>query len=621
MANTLAPQHRADLEKSGLTAETIEAGGFKSVPPGSITKRLGFNYPGLESCYEIPYPGCNGFARYRAFYAEGQRGPKYLQRKGSGNHLYIPPTSRAYLADVAIPCYLTEGEKKAAKAAQEGLACVGLGGLWNWSDGRGGLLADFDQIPLQGRSVFIVPDSDYKTPKAHRYGKKAGNLEEAVRRLAEKLAERGAKVGIVQLPQGPLKGLDDFLCKHSVEDFKALPVITPRRSSSKQDSSHEMKLTHLRDLLEEPEEEVTWVVDGILPGGGFSIVAAKPKVGKSTLARAASYAVSKGLPFIGRHTMKGPVIYVALEDKRREVRRHFEDMGVTGEEDIYVYAARAPEGALEKLKKQIEDIRPVLVVIDPLFRFTRMKDEKAYAEVTNKLEPLLALARETGAHVMVTHHATKGDREGGDALLGSTAIFGSVDTAIILKRFPKYRTIATIQRYGEDLEETTLTFDPDRRTIDIGDTREEEEVRSFGDMILAVLEARQEPLTEAETLEGIEGRLALKRRALQLLVNAGTVIRSGRGRKGDPFRFVHFRFSHIYTGNREMNLESESSPSDNGGNSFPENTPTPDLFREMNFPQERQKRETPLTLKGMQAEMEKASKVLGIPVFEEVVST
>ena len=51
--------------------------------------------------------------------------------------------------------------------------------------------------------------------------------------------------------------------------------------------------------------------------------------------------------------------YVALEDRRREVRRHFEDMGATGDEEIYVFASRAPDDALRKLAKQIERIRPI----------------------------------------------------------------------------------------------------------------------------------------------------------------------------------------------------------------------------------------------------------------------
>jgi RecA-family ATPase len=202
-------------------------------------------------------------------------------------------------------------------------------------------------------------------------------------------------------------------------------------------------LTKLGDFLAEPEEAVDWLVDRFLPSGGFSLLAAKPKVGKSTLARCLALAVAHGELFLARATAQGPVIYLALEEKRSEVRKHFQAMGATGEEEIYIHAATAPADALDKIRALIEEKKPALLIIDPLFRFTRVKDGNDYDQVTQALEPFLALARETGVHVLVVHHLGKGERTGGDAILGSTAILGAVDTSLILKRSERYRTITS----------------------------------------------------------------------------------------------------------------------------------------------------------------------------------
>lgn len=213
--------HLADLRKSGLTDDTIEQSGIKTAPPGQINKGLGFNIPGLSSAYEIPYLGCNGFSRYRGFYEDGKSGPKYLQRKDTGNHLYIPPMfDTAILSDPTKPLYFTEDEKKSLKGSQEGLPCIGVSGLWNWKEKGKGLIPDFDKINFKDRKVFIVPDNDYKSPNKHGYGK---NLEQAVNQLAAAVIERGATVSIIELPDGPEKGLDDFLCSHSVAEFLELP--------------------------------------------------------------------------------------------------------------------------------------------------------------------------------------------------------------------------------------------------------------------------------------------------------------------------------------------------------------------------------------------------------------
>lgn len=228
--NKLHPSHIADLKKSELSDETILKAGIKSVPPDMINKKLGFNISDLTSCYEIPYG--KDFSRFRTFYTDNKNGkqPKYLQRKNTCNRLYIPPDVRPLLSNPALHLCITEGEKKALKATQEGLPCIALSGLWTWSDGTKELIPDFDQIALKGRTVYIIPDNDWLQPNKHGYKK---NLRQAVYQLAEKLKERGARVYVVQLPQGNEKGLDDYLCKHTVQEFEALPVMEVKALTEK----------------------------------------------------------------------------------------------------------------------------------------------------------------------------------------------------------------------------------------------------------------------------------------------------------------------------------------------------------------------------------------------------
>lgn len=203
----------------------------------------------------------------------------------------------------------------------------------------------------------------------------------------------------------------------------------------------------------------------------------------------------------------------------------------------------------------------------------------------------MALARETGTHVLCVHHEGKGDRQGGDAILGSTAIFGAVDTAISLKRSERYRTISSTQRYGLDLEETTLRFDPTTRIITLGETREAEEGARIGEEILAYLEAKGAPMTEADIDNGVEGKTRIRRKALRDLVAAGRIRRSGRGGKSAPFRYAVTDTSVELGGNTnttyEPREETESHPTSGipvplfpplhgeQGNRNPENDVTP----------------------------------------------
>ncbi|MCX5803485.1 MAG: DUF3854 domain-containing protein [Proteobacteria bacterium] len=222
--SSLHPLHHQNLQRdSGLSDKTIQEAKIYSVRPSDIPKKLGWNGQGIQSLLAFPYPGCDGFERYKAFYNDEHQGKrhKYLQKKDSGNHLYITEKVRPALQDANTPLYLTEGEKKSLKACQEGLCCIGLSGLWNWSDGNKNLIPDFDLIALQDRIINIIPDNDWKSKNKHGYKK---NLVQAVNSLAYKLKERGADVYIVELPQGSEKGLDDYLINHSIEDFKTLSV-------------------------------------------------------------------------------------------------------------------------------------------------------------------------------------------------------------------------------------------------------------------------------------------------------------------------------------------------------------------------------------------------------------
>jgi hypothetical protein len=131
--------------------------------------------------------------------------------------------------------------------------------------------------------------------------------------------------------------------------------------------------------------------------------------------------------FLGRSTRQGSCIYVALEERGEEVTSDFRAMGADGSEPIEIHADAAPETAMSSLVDLIRAKRPPLVVLDPLIRIVRVKDEKAYAEVYTAMVPLIDVARETGTHILFTNHsgkALKGDPI--DSPLGSDAITRSL---------------------------------------------------------------------------------------------------------------------------------------------------------------------------------------------------
>jgi RecA-family ATPase len=297
----------------------------------------------------------------------------------------------------------------------------------------------------------------------------------------------------------------------------------------------EFTLTSITDLLQEPEETVPYVVDRMLPCGGFSILAAKPKVGKSTVARNLAVAVAGAVTFFGRKTARGKVIYLCLEEKRSEVAAHFRRMGAS-EADIYIHTGQTPEDAIGALTEVIREKKPALVIIDPLSRFVRLNDFNDYAQVTRKCEPLIDLARTSDCHILALHHSGKRERGGGDAVLGSTGFFGAVDTLLeMTKRRDGVRTLKSIQRYGDDLPEIIVQIDPDSGFITEGGDVRTVQLEEYKTKVREALES--ESMAEPDITKSVGGNQTLTARAIRELFGDGILARTGAGKKGDAFLY------------------------------------------------------------------------------------
>jgi hypothetical protein len=195
----LAPEHRADLRKSGLTDATIAAQFIRSVPPSLIPRLLGFDMPSVRSAMLLPFRSpAGGFAdhvRVKIFPpltdADGHT-IKYLQPKASAPRLYLVARCLGAVLESAEPLWCVEGEKKALAVAQLGLPAIGFCGVEGWHrKGEHRLLPDFDAIRLEGRVVEVVPDGDFQTNP---------HVRRAVEHFGDALSARGARPRAVLLP-------------------------------------------------------------------------------------------------------------------------------------------------------------------------------------------------------------------------------------------------------------------------------------------------------------------------------------------------------------------------------------------------------------------------------------
>lgn len=455
------------------------------------------------------HPGANFTIGNRAGLAPG------LDVRGDGGYVILPPSRHA--SGVAY-AWLTPLDRMDLASLPEPLRALLVAPA---AGGTGLRYRDVREIPEGQRN-----DTLYRLARSLVA---KGLSAEAI--LAALLAENDVR-GHPPLPEDEVREI----AEHAVAQPDRPGF--PRSATAVADDARDgLGLVPVGELLNEPDDAHAYIVENRLPAAGLGLLAGKPKAGKSTAARCLAFAVARGASWLGHATTQGPVIYLALEEKRAEVRDHFRDLGAADADPIYVFFGSTPADALDRLRREAERLRPVLIIIDPLFRFVRVDDGNDYATMTAALAPLLALARETGAHVLLVHHLGKGERSDGDNVLGSTAIFGAVDTALLMKRSERYRTLSSLQRYGEDLEEITIELDPVTRDVRAVGSRAEAEQMHAAGLILQFLGGLPAPVTEAELDAGIECRTQPKRAALRGLVKDGAVLRIGHGGKAAPFRY------------------------------------------------------------------------------------
>jgi hypothetical protein len=275
---------------SGLTETTIKAAGITPISPDSLTS-LGPRCQTATNSYRIPYFGldgkASGFWRIR-LHPQPEGFGRYTQPKDSGTHLYIAPPAivdprrwtRTDDSGHYEDLYLTEGEKKALKACQEGLLCAGLGGVQNWrkkpilnnvpdeavkpsKNGKGwtvdlskaGDEAEVDgasnkvapeltKIPMKGRNVWIIFDSD---PKYN------GQVQEAAFFLAQWIAEKGGIPRQVVLPRTNdihKVGLDDYMVANGHFAVQSLTDLLPKARFP----HHPHPYSFVQETLDKPKE-------------------------------------------------------------------------------------------------------------------------------------------------------------------------------------------------------------------------------------------------------------------------------------------------------------------------------------------------------------------------------
>jgi AAA domain len=438
---------------------------------------------------------------------------------------------------------VVEGEKTAEAANQMfpfHVVTTSMGGA------QGAAHADWS--PLQGRKIVIWPDAD-----------EAGASYAAA--VTGALKGIAASVRIVSLdasyPKGwdladrldfsrpQPEGLDEEGLERAIKEAcaPAPPVVAKTAmpagaaSNAVYDEADGISGAEL-EVKEFPP--IQWIVPEFIVEG-LTLVAGKPKLGKSWVALNLGVAVAAGgRAFSSVACEAGDVLALCLEDNQRRLASRMRQLMANApwpaRIQFHTTWPRLDEGGLERMADWIAKARrPRLILIDVWTKVRGRPDAKQslYADDFASLSALQMLASKHRIAIIAIHHTSKRENpeDPFDLVSGTTGLTGAADSIVILRK-EAGQADAMLYGRGRDLHvfEKAMAFDQARGLWSVLGDAEAYRASTAEAKILEALANAGEAVTPRDVAALVEQNYETTKHRLYRLANKGAIKKAERGK-------------------------------------------------------------------------------------------
>jgi hypothetical protein len=304
----------------------------------------------------------------------------------------------------AVPVLIVEG-CKAADAGYAGMVTV------TWPGGCKAV-SKADWGPLQGRTVYILPDND-----------------QPGREAAEAIQRHLPQARILPVPAGKPQGWD--LADATPEDREHIDKsIDPVDNTTPSRRFRWERIGSITILL------ANWLVENFIEVGTFIMIIGATASYKSFVAISMMMSIASGLPWFGHEVQQGAVCYICGEGKTGILKRFLAWCANHSQkiEELPVYVSTIPAAltesafmdiVLQSIREDIPESEQLrLVVIDTLNRNFGAGDENSSADTAAVIQACDRIREEFGAAVILIHHSGHMNRERGR---GHSSLKAAVD--------------------------------------------------------------------------------------------------------------------------------------------------------------------------------------------------
>jgi hypothetical protein len=219
-----------------------------------------------------------------------------------------------------------------------------------------------------------------------------------------------------------------------------------------------------------------YLVKGIIPRHGLTVVWGPPKCGKSFWVFDLMMHIALGWPYRGRRIQQGPVVYCAFEGAegfkaRAEAFRLRHLAEDHGEIDFHLIGVRANlvkdhAELIGAIRTQLRG-KPASVTLDTLNRSIQ-GSESDDKDMTAYIAAADAIREAFGCAVIIVHHCgVEGTRP-----RGHTSLTGAVDAQLSVKRDPAGNVLVTVEWMKDGPEGDTIASRLERLDVGMDDDGE-----------------------------------------------------------------------------------------------------------------------------------------------------
>lgn len=310
--------------------------------------------------------------------------------------------------------------------------------------GAGAWLEEYSKQLVGAKEVIILPDND-KAGKKH------------AEKVAQSLQNHNIPARIVELP-GLAEGEDvaDLVMRREIDRERLLELV--RESNRAQHIL--IPVLPLAQAVEKAKQlgDGEWIISNLLPARGLSILAGRPKFGKTELLLKIVADVITGADTFGRETTPVKVLWLTQEDSVLRLAEGLLRYGLDPsllETHIFVLDYTKLRGALRgtDIITTAKELGTQLVFVEPLAAIEEIaklgrKGRLTYEAIYDVLLPLGLDAKNHGISLVGVVHAAKGKStirdvsDVTDAPIGSTSYSAIADSVLAFGLPPNAKSSA-----------------------------------------------------------------------------------------------------------------------------------------------------------------------------------